>query len=106
MVDSGNIYKQIPDDLGEEIYERLAKGNNVKIERIISMGHKSPDTGWYDQEQNEWVLLLKDDASISFDNEVVVHLEEGDYLNIPAHKKHKVLSTSPVTETIWLAIFY
>ena len=106
MVDSGNIFKQIPDDLGEEIYERLVQRNNVKVERIISMGHKSPDTGWYDQEQDEWVLLLKGNASISFDNEVVVNLEEGDYLNIPAHKKHKVLSTSPVTETIWLAIFY
>jgi len=105
-VESGNIYKQIPDDLSKEIYELLVKNNNVKIERIISMGHKSPDTGWYDQEQNEWVLVLKGNASISFENEAVVNLKEGDYINLPAHKKHRVTSTSPITETIWLAIFY
>jgi cupin 2 domain-containing protein len=101
-----NIYKQIPDDLSEETYELLVHNENVKIERIISMGHTSPDTGWYDQEQNEWVLLLKGRASISFENEAVVNLEEGDYINLPARKKHRVVSTSPITETIWLAIFY
>lgn len=106
MVESRNIYKQIPDDLGEESYELLAQSNNVKIERIISMGHTSPDTGWYDQEQHEWVLVLKGNARISFENETAVNLEQGDYINIPAHKRHKVVSTSPVTETIWLAVFY
>ena len=103
---SRNIYKQIPDDLSEEIYELLVQGSHVKIERIISMGHKSPETGWYDQEQNEWVLVLKGEASIAFENEAVVNLEQGDYINIPAHKKHRVISTSPKSETIWLAIFY
>jgi cupin 2 domain-containing protein len=106
MVESRNIYNQIPDDLSEEIYENLIQSDNVKIERIISMGHKSPDSGWYDQEQNEWVLVLKGSASISFDNEKVVDLKEGDYINLPAHIKHRVISTSPVAETIWLAIFY
>ena len=106
MPESHNIYKQIPDDLSEEVFELLVQGDDVKIERIISMGHKSPDAGWYDQEQNEWVLLLKGDASIAFENDMVVNLGEGDYLNIPAHEKHRVISTSPVTETIWLAVLY
>jgi len=106
MVELHNIYKQLPDDLGEEIFETLVQSNSVKIERIISMGHKSPDSGWYDQEQNEWVLVLKGSASISFENEEVVDLKEGDYINLPAHLKHRVISTSPATETIWLAIFY
>ena len=106
MVEPRNIYKQIPDDLGDESYELLTQSDNVKIERIISMGHTSPDTGWYDQEQHEWVLVLKGNATISFENETAVNLEQGDYINIPAHKRHKVVSTSPVTETIWLAVFY
>jgi cupin 2 domain-containing protein len=106
MMESRNIYKQIPDDLSEEVYELLVQSNSVRIGRIISMGHKSPETGWYDQEKNEWVLVLKGNASISFEKEAVVNLEEGDYINIPAHKKHSVISTSPVSETIWLAIFY
>lgn len=102
----GNIFEQIPDNPGEEIFDLLVQENNIKIERIISMGHKSPDSGWYDQENNEWVMVLKGNASILFDNDTIVDLGEGDYINIPAHRKHKVTSTSEVTETIWLAIHY
>ena len=101
-----NIYKQIPDNLGEEVFELIVQSKDVKIERIISKGHKSPDTGWYDQEQNEWVLVLKGNASICFENETVIDLNQGDYINIPAHRKHRVISTSAITETIWLAIHY
>ena len=103
---SVNIYKQIPDILGEEVFEVLVQSKAVKIERIISKGHASPGTEWYDQEQNEWVLVLKGNASISFENETVIDLKEGDYINIPAHRKHRVISTSAITETIWLAIHY
>ena len=101
-----NIYKQIPENLGEEVFEVLVQSKAVKIERIISKGHASPGTGWYDQEQNEWVLVLKGNASISFENETVIDLKEGDYINIPAHRKHRVISTSAITETVWLAIHY
>ncbi len=101
-----NIYKQIPDNLSEEVFEVLAQSKAVKIERIISKGHKSPGTGWYDQDQNEWVLVLKGNASICFEDEAVIDLKEGDYINISAHRKHRVISTSAITETIWLAIHY
>jgi cupin 2 domain-containing protein len=105
-LESGNLYKQIPDNLDEEIFQLLVQGENVRIERIISNGHTSPATGWYDQTQNEWVLVLKGSASISFENGRVVDLREGDYLNILSHQKHKVIRTSASTETIWLAIHY
>jgi cupin 2 domain-containing protein len=105
-LESANLYKPIPDNLDEEIFELLAQGENVTIERIISNGHTSPATGWYDQAQNEWVLVLKGSASISFENGQVVDLREGDYLNILSHQKHKVIRTSAATETIWLAIHY
>ena len=103
---SGNIYKNIPNDLSEEAFQCLAQNQQVKIERIVSMGHTSPASGWYDQEQDEWVLVLRGSATLSFADEAEVNLEEGDYINIPAHKKHRVTGTSAATETIWLAVFY
>ena len=101
-----NILGSIPDSLDEEICEILAKSWNVRVERIISKGHTSPESGWYDQEQDEWVLVLKGNAVISFEDEAETHLSEGDYINIPAGMKHKVSWTNPETETIWLAIHY
>lgn len=101
-----NIFKDIPDDLSAEVFENLAENKKVKIERIISKGHSSPDSGWYDQKENEWVLVLKGEAIISFYDKSSVCLKEGDYLNIEAHQKHKVTWTAPDIETIWLAIHY
>ena len=101
-----NIFRAIPDDLSAEIFEELAGNKNVKIERIISKGHSSPDVGWYEQEQNEWVIVLKGEARLSFADKASVTLKEGDYINIPAHQKHKVDWTAPDQETIWLAVHY
>lgn len=101
-----NIFSDIPADLSAEVFESLAENEHIKIERIISKGHSSPDTGWYDQEKNEWVMVVKGEAVISFDNEASVTLKEGDYLNIKAHQKHKVTRTAAAIETIWLAVHY
>ncbi len=101
-----NIFEQIPDDLSQEVFESLVKGKNINIERIISKGQCSPDTGWYDQQQNEWVMILKGEAIISFDDDTSVTLKEGDYLDIKAHQKHRVAWTKPDIETIWLAVHY
>ncbi len=78
----------------------------MKIERIISNGHTSPETGWYDQVQSEWVIVLQGSASIEFENEGVTELGAGDHLNIPAQQKHRVVRTSASPPTIWLAVFY
>ena len=101
-----NIFESIPDNLDKEIFELLAQSENIKIERIISKGHSSPETGWYDQEQNEWLIVLKGEAIIVFENGKEVNLKPGCHVNIPAHKRHKVGWTSPDTETIWLAVHY
>ncbi len=102
----GNIYAAIPQSLPEEIFETIIVSNNVNIERIISKGHTSPQSGWYDQKKNEWVLVLKGKALLAFENEPSIYLHSGEYINIPAHKKHKVQWTDPETVTIWLAIHY
>lgn len=102
-----NIYDSISDlALPQETFEILFKNNNLKIERIISSGHKSPDGFWYDQEINEWILILEGEARLEFENSEFISLKKGDYLNIPAHIKHRVSYTSNKPKCIWLAVFY
>ena len=101
-----NIFEAIPKDLKKEVFERLAQGNGVTIERIISKGHRSPETGWYDQDKNEWVMILKGAAVLLFEDETTIKLKPGDFIDIPAHKKHRVSWTEADTETIWLAVHY
>lgn len=101
-----NIFLQIPENLTEEDFAILAHTDGVTIERIISKGQTSPKTGWYDQVQNEWVMVLQGRASISFENDEVVTLEQGDYLNIPTHTRHRVIKTDESPVTIWLAVHY
>lgn len=105
-MDSGNIFDHLPSDLKEEVFEQLLESDAVRIERIISKGHSSPEQGWYDQPQNEWVLVLQGAAVISFEGGLEEEMRPGSYLNIPAHRKHRVKWTAPDTETIWLALFY
>lgn len=100
---SQNIFAKIPRNLETEVFELLAGNNAVMIERIVSKGQKSP---WYDQEKNEWVMILRGKAVLSFEDQTSVHLNEGDYIDIPSHKKHRVSWTDPDNETIWLAVHY
>ena len=101
-----NIFDAIPEILGTEVFEQLTGSEDVRIERIISKGHTSPDSGWHDQNKNEWVIVLRGSAILSFENEPSIKLKAGDFVNIAAHKKHKVEWTEPDIETIWLAVHY
>jgi cupin 2 domain-containing protein len=101
-----NIFADIPKQLHEELFENIISKDSLKIERIISKGHISPNSGWYDQENDEWVIVLQGEAVLSFENKEEVRLKAGDYISIPAHTKHKVSWTLPEKETIWLAIHY
>ena len=106
MKDVVNIFTGIPDQLKHEAFEDLLKADNIRIERILSKGHSSPEAGWYDQDENEWVMVLEGSGEITFENGNVVVLSKGDYLNIPSHCRHKVSWTDPDSITVWLAIFY
>jgi cupin 2 domain-containing protein len=105
-VGTGNLFATIPEELRDELFTSLAQGKNTNIKRIVSRGHSSPDRGWYDQADNEWVLVLKGEARLLFENHADVHLGLGDYINIPAHTRHKVAWTTPASETVWLAVHY
>jgi len=101
-----NIFESLPTNLESEVFESILKTDNIELERIISKGHKSPESGWYDQEKNEWVMVMSGCATLSFEDKADVTLKAGDYITIPAHQKHKVAWTAPDSETIWLALFY
>jgi len=103
---SGNIFTSIPDSQVRETFEQIIQDKNVRIERIVSRGQTSPESGWYDQDQGEWIILLKGGAVITFEDGSEVKLSAGDYTNLPAHTRHRVSWTDPGTETIWLAVHY
>ena len=101
-----NLLKNIPATLPEELLETLVQTENIHIERIISKGHTSPEEGWYDQDKNEFVLLLKGAARLEFENGRVVSMGVGDWLEILAHQKHKVVWTEPEGETVWIGVHF
>ena len=101
-----NIFRDIPENSEDEFFEVLLNNPAFKMERIISQGHVSPDNFWYDQDKNEFVLLISGSAKISFENEGIVEIIPGDYFIIPAHKKHRVEFTQPAEKTIWLTLYF
>ncbi len=101
-----NIFSDLPTSLDQEVFEDILNRENIRIERIISQGHSAPETGWFDQDENEWVIVLTGSASLLFEGEDEIELSAGDYLMIPAHQRHRVLKTDPEQPTIWLAIFF
>ena len=102
---TANLFTELPPDLPEELFITLLNAPKVRIEQIISHGHASPDGFWYDQDQHEWVVVLKGAARLTVEGEVV-ELKPGDFINIPVHQKHRVEWTTPDEQTIWLAVFY
>jgi cupin 2 domain-containing protein len=106
-MERGNIFSQVPAELPEERFEEIVMAGVVRVERIISDGHSSPNGFWYDQEKNEWVILLRGSAELSFEeSEETIILKPGDWVSIPAHRKHRVKRTDPNEKTIWLAVHY
>jgi cupin 2 domain-containing protein len=103
---TGNIFNALPLEAEQESFAELLRDKRIKIERIVSKGHTSPESGWHDQEDNEWVLVLEGAGTILFADGRQVTLNKGDHLHIPAHEKHRVAWTDPDRLTIWLAVHY
>lgn len=100
-----NIFDDLPQQLPKEVVQTLIQAADVRIERIISRGHASAPDFWYDQPQHEWVIVLKGAARIEF-ADGMVEMKPGDFLNIPAFKKHRVDWTTPHEPTVWLGVRY
>lgn len=102
---TANLFSDIPAHLPAELIGTLLDAADVRIERIVSHGHASPDGFWYDQDRHEWVVVLKGAAKLRFEDEVL-EMTSGSFVHIPAHRKHRVEWTTPDEPTIWLAVFY
>jgi cupin 2 domain-containing protein len=101
-----NLFQDVPSARTEELVSVLASNRHVRIERIVSTGQTSPEGFWYDQDEDEWVVVLTGEARLRIEGHSdLLHLRPGDHLTIPAHQKHRVEWTSESQPTIWLAVF-
>jgi cupin 2 domain-containing protein len=106
MTAAANLFADLPMPLPDELIQTIINSANVRIERIVSHGHSSLDGFWYDdQDQHEWVMVLKGAARLRFEDGTV-EMTPGDFINISAHKRHRVEWTTPDEPTIWLAVHY
>jgi cupin 2 domain-containing protein len=101
-----SLFAGLPTDLPDELVETLLSGTAFRIERIVSHGHASPAGFWYDQDQPECVVVIRGRASLRFEGEEPLMMGPGDFVNIPAHKRHRVEWTTPDEPTVWLAVHY
>jgi cupin 2 domain-containing protein len=100
-----NIFERFPADGGEsEQLVTLLKTSGLRLEKIFSHGHATATGFWYDQEQPEWVVLLKGTAKLRFEGDEVLELAAGDSILIPARSKHRVESCSQ--DALWLALHF
>lgn len=99
-----SLFESLPQSLPEELVEVLVRREGCRVERIVSMGHASPPGFWYDQAEDEFVLLVRGSARLEIEGELV-ELRPGDFRLIPAHQRHRVDWTTAEEATVWLAVF-
>lgn len=103
---NGNLFTGIPSELPDELIQTLIDSPAVRVERIVSRGHASPEGHWYDQDRAEWVILLQGRARLRLESGEVLVLTPGDHVLLPAHLRHRVDWTDPAGDTVWLAVHY
>lgn len=107
MIEVHNLFSRSEPISENEVFEELLRGGAFRLERILSSGQTTPAGEWYDQAQDEWVLLLSGAARLRFEEfQQDVELKPGDYLNIPAHFRHRVEWIDATQATVWLALHY
>lgn len=101
----GRFFELPPTAEGEQ-FEVLTGRGGARVERIVSRGQASPPGFWYDQDEDEWVIVLRGRARLAIDGGAVFELAAGDWVDLPAHCRHRVDWTDPEAETVWLAFFW
>jgi cupin 2 domain-containing protein len=102
-----NLFEDLSTPAEQETLTDLLKRPGVRIERIVSTGQSSPDGFWYDQAHGEWVAVLAGEARLRFEDERAARtLRPGDFVDIAAHRRHRVEWTHPEEPTVWLAVHY
>lgn len=102
---SGNLFARLPVPGGPEEFVPLWTRPGVLVERVVSHGHVTPEGQWYDQDRDEWVLLVSGAARLRIEGrDELLEMKPGDWLLLPAHCRHRVEWTSESEPTVWLAI--
>lgn len=101
----GTLLGGLPGRQPEEQVDTLVAGGAVRIERIVSTGQSSPPGFWYDQPGDEFVVLICGSARLRFEA-YEIEMKPGDWIEIPAHMRHRVETTQAEPPTVWLAIHY
>ena len=102
-----NLFADIPESTEDEWMETLLRAPGFRVERIVSRGHCSPCGFWYDQEENEWILLLQGSAGLRVEGQKeILVLRPGDSFHLDRRKKHRVEWTASGQNTVWLAVYY
>jgi cupin 2 domain-containing protein len=97
-----NFFANMPAGTVDEDFLTLFENGRLKVSRIVSHSHSDPRGFWYDQADDEWVIVLHGQATLEFADGEVVEMAQGDYLSIARHVKHRVDRTSD--KTVWLAV--
>jgi cupin 2 domain-containing protein len=104
MSPAGNLLSNLPDPQAAEFFETLFQSPEVSVERIVSWGQASPEGFWYEQGWDEWVLLMQGRAGLQCEGEPTRELAAGDWLLLPAGRRHRVVWTQIEPATVWLAV--
>lgn len=93
----------LPSPEGPERFETLALGSgSVRVERIVSNGQVTPEGEWYDQDWDEWVVVLEGEARLGYEDGHETLLRRGESLFLPRRLRHRVTYTS--SPCLWLAV--
>lgn len=102
-----NLFDDLPDRLPDERVDVIVDSPGVRIERIVSTGHMTPPGEWYDQDADEWVVVLRGRARVRLEGEPDARdLYPGDHLLLRAHVRHRVEWTDDSGPTVWLAVHH
>jgi cupin 2 domain-containing protein len=101
-----NLFDDLPREADEELFTELLSRKGVRIERIVSSGQSTPPDKPYQQEYDEWVLLVSGSAGLWIEGEGERDLRPGDFVLIPAHRSHRVTWTANGLPTVWLAVHF
>jgi cupin 2 domain-containing protein len=101
-----NLFENLPRRTDDEVFTDLLSRPGVRIERIVSNGQTTPPDSPYDQDHDEWVLLVRGSARLWIEGDRERDLRPGDHVLIPAHRLHRVTRTAEDEPTIWLAVHF
>ncbi len=101
----GNLLRDLPDATLGEVTHELLRDGRVRIERIVSAGQATPAGSWYDQDDSEWVMVASGRAGLEIEGEdAILEMGPGDWVDLPAHCRHRVAWTAEDGPTVWLAV--